>query len=219
MKKRLFLSFNLISALMVMAASVIAQDLKPVLLPKPQTEGGRLLMQVLKERKTVREFSPKSLPPQIMSDLLWAAWGINRPDSGRRTAPSALNKQEIDLYVATQEGLFLYNAKENSLKPMVSKDLRALTGRQPYVKDSPISLIFVADFSKMAGGTDEDKERYAWIDTGYISQNVYLFCASEGLATGVRALIDRPVLAREMNLRPDQRITLAQSVGFPKGKD
>jgi nitroreductase len=219
MKKRLFLAFNLISALMIMAASVFAQDLKPVLLPKPQMEGGRPLMQVLKERKTIREFSTKPLPPQMLADLLWAAWGINRPESGRRTAPTALNKQEIDLYVATSDGLFLYDAKENSLKPIVAKDIRALTGRQPYVKESPVSLIFVADFSKMAGGTDEEKERYAWTDTGYISQNVYLFCTSEGLATGVRALIDRPALAKEMNLRPDQRITMAQSVGFPKGKE
>jgi nitroreductase len=196
-----------------------AQDLKPVLLPKPQMEGGRPLMQVLKERKTVREFSPQALPAQTLANLLWAACGINRPDSGRRTAPSAMNRQEIDLYVATSEGLYLYDAKDNLLKMILSRDVRGLTGRQPFVKEAPVSLIYVADLSRVGGSTLEDKEKYAWADTGYISQDVYLFCASEGLVTGVRALIDRPTLAKEMGLRPDQRITLAQSVGFPKGKE
>ena len=173
-------------------------------------------MQVLKDRKTSREFGPEKIPAQVLSNLLWAAFGINRPDSGRRTAPSAMNRQEIDLYVATADGLFLYEAKENRLKTILTKDIRALTGRQPYAKESPVSLVYVADFSKMGRGTNEEKEFYAAADTGFIAQNVYLFCASEGLATGVRALIDRPALSREMNLRPDQRITLAQSVGYPK---
>lgn len=193
-----------------------AQELKTVPLLKPQTDGGRPLMQVLKDRKTTREFGPEKIPPQVLSNLLWAAFGINRTDSGRRTAPSAMNRQEIDLYVATGDGLFLYEAKEHQLKTILTKDIRALTGRQSYVKESPVSLVYVADFSKMGRSTNEEKEFYAAADTGFISQNVYLFCASEGLATGVRALIDRPALSKEMNLRPDQRITLAQSVGYPK---
>jgi nitroreductase len=193
-----------------------AQELKPVPLLKPQTDGGRPLMQVFMDRKTSREFSPQKLSPQVLSNLLWAAFGINRPDSGRRTAPSALNWQEIDVYVATSDGLFLYDAKGHLLKTILNKDIRALTGRQPYVKESPVSLVYVADYSKMGRGTNEEKEVYAAADTGFSSQNVYLFCASEGLATGVRALIDRPALSKEMNLRPDQRITLAQSVGYPK---
>jgi nitroreductase len=220
MEKRTHPLIGLVLALILtMPSALTAQDLKPLPLPKPQTEGGRPLMQVLKDRKTVREYSPKPLTPQMMADLLWAAWGINRADSGRRTAPSSVNKQEIDLYVAINNGLFLYDAKGNSLIPVSAKDIRALTGMQPYAKESPISLIFVADFSRVTGSTDEEKGMNAWADTGFISQNVYLFCASEGLATGVRARIDRQALAKEMKLRPDQRITMAQSVGFPKGKE
>ena len=220
MKKRTYTLIGLLLALALILPSVpYAQDLKPVPLPKPQTEGGRPLMQVLKDRQTIREYSPKPLSPQMMADLLWAAWGINRADSGRRTAPSSVNKQEIDLYVATGEGLFLYDAKGNSLIPVSAKDIRALTGMQPYAKESPVSLIFVADYSKVTGTTDEERGMNAMADTGFISQNVYLFCASEGLATGVRARIDRQVLAKEMKLRANQRITLAQSVGFPKGKN
>ncbi len=195
---------------------ISAQELKPVPLLKPQTEGGRPLMQVLKDRKTSREFGPEKISPQVLSNLLWAAFGINRPDSGRRTAPSALNWQEVEVYVATADGLFLYDPKGNLLKTVLTKDIRPLTGRQSYVKESPVSLIYVADYSKMGKITNEEKEFYVAADTGFISQNVYLFCASEGLATGVRALIDRPALGKEMNLRPDQRIILAQSVGYLK---
>ncbi len=217
MNRRVFQIVLLVLALVFVGPMIIsAQEPKPVPLLKPQTEGGRPLMQVLGDRKTSRAFSPEKLPAQVLSNLLWAAFGINRPDSGRRTAPSALNWQEIDLYVATGDGLFLYEAKEHGLKTILTKDIRALTGRQPYLKESPVSLVYVADFSKMGRSTNEGKEFYAAADTGFIAQNVYLFCASEGLATGVRALIDRPALAKEMNLRPDQRITLAQSVGYSK---
>ncbi|HSO72179.1 MAG TPA: nitroreductase family protein [Thermodesulfobacteriota bacterium] len=214
-------NFSPIAALVLAAISFFpigtsAQELKPIQLLKPQTEGGRPLMLVLKERKTSRTFSPEKLPQQMLSNLLWAAFGVNRPDSGRRTAPSALNWQEIDVYAATSDGLFLYDAKDHQLKPVLSKDLRALTGRQTYVQEAPVNLIFVADYSRMGQTTDEQKEFYGAADTGSIVQNVYLFCASEGLATGVRALIDRPALAKEMNLRSDQRIILAQSVGYPK---
>lgn len=217
MNKRFFpmaaLALAVISFFPVRAS---AQELKAIQLLKPQTDGGRPLMQVLKDRKTSRAFSPEKLPPQMLSNLLWAAFGVNRPESGRRTAPSALNWQEIDVYVAGSDGLFLYDAKDHQLKPVLNKDIRALTGRQTYVPEAPISLVFVADFSKMGQTTNEQKEFYGAADTGLIVQNVYLFCASEGLATGVRALIDRSALAKEMNLRPDQRIVLAQSVGYPK---
>ena len=189
------------------------QELKPIQLLKPQTDGGRPLMQVLKDRKTSRTFSPEKLPPQLLSNMLWAAFGVNRPDSGRRTAPSALNWQEIDVYVATGEGLFLYEAKDHQLKPVLNKDIRALTGRQTYVQ-RPRSVLFSSRIFPKWAETNEQKEFYGGADTGMIVQNVYLFCASEGLATGVRALIDRAALAKEMNLRPDQKIILAQSVGL-----
>jgi nitroreductase len=215
-KKSFQIVLSVLAFVFVGPMIISAQDLKTVPLLKPQTDGGRPLMQALRDRKTSREFSPEKIPAQVLSNLLWAAFGINRPDSGRRTAPSAVNWQEIDLYVATSDGLFLYDAKENRLKTLLTKDIRALTGRQPYAKESPVSLVYVADFSRMGRGTNEEKEFYSAADTGFIAQNVYLFCASEGLATGVRALIDRPALSREMNLRPDQKITLAQSVGYPK---
>ncbi|MDH7599607.1 MAG: SagB/ThcOx family dehydrogenase, partial [Sedimentisphaerales bacterium] len=128
-----------------------------------------------------------------------------------RTAPSAMNRQEIDIYVALQEGLYLYNAKEHRLDPVVKQDLRAATGNQPFVGQAPVNLIYVADMAKL-GRPDEPT---AYADTGFISQNVYLFCASEGLATVVRGMVPKESLAKAMNLRPDQKITLAQTVGYP----
>jgi len=192
------------------------QELKEIKLPAPQMEGGRPLMQVLKDRHSSREFSPEELPLQVLSNLLWAGYGINRTDSGKRTAPSAVNWQNIDIYVAMSKGLFLYDAKENDLLPILAEDIRAAAGTQSFVKDVPVNLIYVADFSKIPRGTEEDKIFYSAAHTGFISQNVYLYCASEGLATVVRAMVDRETLAKVMKLRPDQKIMLAQSVGYPK---
>lgn len=200
-----------LTGLILIAVSVSAQTEKPIVLPRPQTDGGKPLMQVLKERQSGREFSSEKLPPQLLSNLLWAAWGVNRPD-GRRTAPSASNRQEIDIYVATPEGLYLYNATDHQLQPLVKEDLRAATGRQPYVGQAALNLIYVADQTRM--GRPDDSTAFA--DTGFISQNVYLFCASEGLATVVRGSVDRESLSKLMKLRPDQKITLAQTVGYPK---
>lgn len=211
--RRSLLSWILV---IVFAGPALAQDLKPVELPKPDMEGGKPLMQVLKARQSGREFSTEKLPPQVLSNLLWAAWGINRPDSGRRTAPSASNRQEIEIYVATAEGLYLYDAKAHRLQPVVAKDLRAATGRQAFVGEAPVNLVYVADYSKMGKGSDEEKAFLSGANTGFIGQNVYLYCASEGLVTVVRAMADRPVLAKAMNLRPEQRITLVQTVGYPK---
>ena len=141
---------------------------------------------------------------------------MNRTDTGKRTAPSAMNRQEIDIYVATANGLYLYDAKAHVLNPILSEDIRAMTGTQEYVKDAAINLIYVADYSKMGTSTKEDKDIYSAADTGFISENVYLYCASEGLATVVRGSIDRPALAKMMKLRPDQKIILSQPVGYPK---
>jgi nitroreductase len=183
-------------------------------LPNPQLEGKKTLVQALQERKSARAFSDEKLSPQTLSNLLWAAFGISRPD-GRRTAPSARNWQEIDIYVSTPEGLYLWDAKSNELTQILAKDIRALTGTQPYVKEAAVNLIYVADFSKVSGGGG-DQNTEVGADTGFISQNVYLYCASEGLATVVRALIDRDALSKEMKLKPEQKIILAQSVGYPK---
>jgi nitroreductase len=193
----------------------VAQELKPIQLPKPQTEIGRPLMQVLNRRSSARTFSSEKLPAQVMSNLLWAAFGVNRPDSGKRTAPSAVNWQEADIYVATADGLYVYDAKENQLNPVLRDDVRAQTGTQPFVKDAPLDLVYVADLAK-TGSPSPDRDMYVAADVGFIAENVYLYCASEGLAAVVRGSIDRPALAKVMRLRPDQRIILGQTVGYPK---
>ena len=202
--------------LLIAPTSTFAQELKPIKLLQPQTEGGMPLMQALQARSSSRSFSTEELPPQVFSNLLWAAFGINRPKSGERTAPSAHNWQEIDIYVASAHGLYLYDAKAHALKPVLAEDIRGATGRQSFVKKAPVNLIYVADFSRMGSAADDEKVFYSAAATGFISQNVYLYSASEGLATVVRGTIDKPALAKKMNLRPDQRITLAQSVGYPK---
>jgi SagB-type dehydrogenase family enzyme len=206
----------LVIALMACATLVIAQEQKPVSLPPPQTSGGKPLMQALKDRQTSREFSGEKLSPQVLSNLLWAAFGINRPDSGKRTAPSAMNWQEIDIYVATQDGLYVYDAKANALDMVLNQDIRGATGLQPFVKDAPVDLVYVANLAKTGKASGEDQILYTAADTGFIAQNVYLFCASEGLAVVVRGSVDRAALAKLMKLRPDQKVILAQTVGYPK---
>jgi len=217
MKKGLLLAAGLVLSFSLISYGLIfAEEPKPIQLLKPQTDGGRPLMQVLKDRKSSREFSSEKLAPQTLSNLLWAAFGVSRPDSGKRTAPSAMNRQEIDVYVATADGLYLFDAKAHTLKPILAEDIRATTGLQPFVKDVPVNLVYVADFSRMDSMSNEQKDFYSAANTGFIAENVYLYCASEGLATVVRGLVDRPTLGKAMKLRADQKITLVQSVGYPK---
>ena len=199
-----------------MATMIGAQESEIVKLPAPQMTGGQPLMDRLKARQSSRDFGLDKLSPQIISNLLWAANGINRADSGKRTAPSAVNWQDIDIYISTADGLFLYLPKEHALKKILSEDVREAMGTQDFVKSVPVNLVYVSDYSKLAGGTDEDKRFFSGAHTGFISQNVYLFCASEGLATVIRGLIDREATAKTMMLRPDQHITLSQSIGYPK---
>ena len=212
---------GLLSALLLSAfaaaqapAATERTEVKRIALPKPQTDGGKPLMQALRDRKSSRAFSAQKLSEQTLSNLLWAACGVNRPD-GKRTAPSAMNKQETDVYALLADGAYLYEPKEHALRQISSADLRALTGMQPFVKDAPLNLVYVADGAKMTG---PEAERALWYGagTGFIAQNVYLFCASEGLATVVRGLVERPPLAQALGLRPEQKITLAQTVGYPK---
>jgi nitroreductase len=192
-----------------------ADEPKPISLPAPQTDGGKPLMQALKQRRTIRDLKPDKLPPQVLANLLWAGFGINRPESGQRTAPSAMNSQEMDVYVALPEGLYVYDAKPHQLRPVLGKDLRARTSGQPFATNAPVVLIYVADLPRLTKANPERREFYAGIDTGFISQNIYLCCASEGLATVVFDL-DRPPLAAAMHLRPEQKIILAQAIGYPK---
>jgi SagB-type dehydrogenase family enzyme len=192
-----------------------APDLQDISLPPPRMEGGKPLMQALKERQTTRAFSAKKLPLQVMSDLLWAAAGVNRPNDGKRTVPSAKNWQEIEVYAVTEDGAYLYDAKANRLTAVAKGDLRKLTSTQDFTAPAPLNLVYVADISKMKDAAPEDQALYSGADTGFISQNVYLFCASEGLATVVRASVDRKELAIALKLPAQKRITLAQTVGYP----
>jgi SagB-type dehydrogenase family enzyme len=202
--------------MLLVVASVMAEDIKPIELPKPDMTGGKPLMQVLADRQSSREFSADTLSLPVLSNLLWAACGVSRPESGKRTAPSARNMQEIDVYVAMAHGLYVYEPKSHTLQPVVAADVREATGMQPFVKDVPVNLIYVADYAKMGEGSENDKIMYSATDAAFISENVYLFCASEGLATVVRGSVEREKLAKAMQLRADQKIILAQSVGHPK---
>lgn len=191
-----------------------AEQAKTVALPAPRTSGGMPLMQALKERKSGRDYSGKDIFAQTLSDMLWAGFGVTRAD-GRRTAPSAANVQEIDIFVAKADGLFRYNAQANILELISSEDIREATGVQGFVKNAPVNLIYVADFSKK-GRFGTQKDSWAAMDTGFIAENVYLFCASEGLSTVVRGLFDEDLLSKKMKLRADQKVMLTQSVGYPQ---
>jgi len=219
MLKKILLIIAVISCFI---STSIAAEFAAIKLPPPDMKGGKPLMQCLKDRKTDRSFSTKKLPVEVLSNLLWAAAGISRPDSGKRTAPSAKNWQEVDVYVAMAEGLYLYNAKNHSLDPVLKADLRGETTHflQPSrssIEAAPLQLIYVADYSKMTIATsDENKLLYSGADSAFISQNVYLYCASEGLATGVRALLDKAGLAKNMKLRSKQKVVFVQAVGYPE---
>ncbi len=197
------------------AASLAAQQLAPIRLPAPRTDGGKPLMQALKNRHTSREFSPKKLSEQLLSDLLWAAFGVNRPQSGRRTAPSAWNQQEIDIYVFTSDGVWIYDAAAHLLKPVLPGDHRSETGTGAFAGQAPVSLVYVADYARTPKSRVELKPLYAAVLTGAIGQNVYLFCASEGLAAVIHNSTDDAALGARLGLRPDQQIILAQAVGYP----
>ncbi len=173
------------------------------------------LLQTLQLRQSRREFASRPLPEVLLLEMLWAGYGINRPESGKRTAPSARNQQEMDIYVAREDGLFLYNASAHGLTKLTDADLRADTGKQDYVAGAPVNLVYVSDFERMPEITAEKKLLFSGMCTGSISQNISLFCAANDLATVVRAYFDPELLAQKMNLRPGQHITLAQSIGFP----
>ncbi len=226
MNRREFMKASAATGAVLMTGSLpsaFAQELKPIKLLSPQLDGGKPLMQVLKDRKSTRWYAKKKIPLQVLSNLLWAAYGFNRPYTGH-TAPHA--RQEIDIYVATADGVFFYDAMENLLNPVVAEDVRSLSGQQypppgltgGYVGEAPVNLIYVWD------GSGEKKSKYyseeinlclAFSNTGFISQNVYLYCASEGLVTVVRNWFDKPALEKKMKLRPEQYATLVQSVGYP----
>ena len=183
-------------------------------LPIPKKTGGMPLMEALAKRVSIREYDTKEISMQQLSNLLWASFGVNRAD-GRRTAPSASNKQEIDIYVLLKKGAYVYDAQNNKLNQIITEDLRSQATDKGFA-DAPIQLIFIADLAKRGENSEEGKLRTANIDCGYISQNTNLFCTSEGLVTRPRGSVNRDILISKLNLRTDQKILLAHSVGFPK---
>lgn len=182
------------------------------LLPATQT-GGMPLMQALAARESQREFSKTPFPPQTLSDLLWSAAGINRTEHEGRTFPSAMNAQEVLLYVAMPEGLFLYDPKIHALELVVVRDVRPVTGNQDFVDTAPLDLVFVADHSRMKRIPAAQREAFAHVAAGAMAQNVYLYCASAGLSTVLRAWFDRHALSQAMGLSTDHQLLLSQTVG------
>ncbi len=203
-------------SVLVLLSVARTQDLKPIQLPSPQMDIGKPLMHALKLRQSARSFAAKPLSLQELSNLLWAADGINRPESGKRTAPTAMNWQEVDIFVVLQDAAYVYDAKQHCLNPVAPGDHREATGRQPFTKDAPVNLVYVSDRARMARASDEDKILWGGADVGFIAQNVYLYCASEGLSVVVRGMVDRDALGPVLKLRPEQKIILAQTVGYPK---
>lgn len=184
-----------------------------IVLPAANTDGGLPLMQALAQRQSQREFAPEPLPLAMLSDLLWAAAGLNRPGLGGRTAPSALNAQEVDVYVALPNGLYRYAALGHALHLVRAIDVRRVTGYQDFVDTAPLDLIMVADYSRMKLVPVSQRMAYAYTCAGAMAQNVYLYCASEGLATVIRAWLDRDALAKAMGLGSEQQVLLSQTVG------
>lgn len=216
MSKKTYLAGVVVLVIMFFITISWAAELLSVKLPVPNLNSGKSLMQSLQLRKSSRDFSTKKMPMEVLSNMLWAANGINRTESGKRTAPSAVNWQEIDIYVAMADGLYLYNAREHMLKQVIKKDIRELTGKQSFVKEAPVNLVYVADYSRMGKANAEEKNFYSAADTGFIAQNVYLYCASEGLVTVIRGSIDKDVLAKAMRLSDNQKVIMSQTVGYPE---
>ncbi len=194
---------------------MLALSAQNIQLPKPQKSGGKPLMEALNERQSSRNFmQDKSLSMQTLSNLLWAGWGYNREN--KRTAPSSRDRQEITIYVFLANGTYRYEAQKNQLELVVKKDLRKLTGDQDFVALAPLNLVYVADMKKVSGKNKEDALAAVYANTGFIAQNVYLFCASDNLNCVVRAMINRNALSKELNLSADDQITLAQTIGYGK---
>jgi SagB-type dehydrogenase family enzyme len=172
-------------------------------------------MQALNGRMSTKEFTTKAIPRGQISSLLWAAYGINRPESGKRTVATAVNCQDIDVYVVCEKAAYVYHAKEHRLMPVVNRDVRSLAATQEYAQLAPITLVYVSDYGRMPAGFEDKKPIYAAFHAGSISQNVYLYCASVGLGAVVRDSVDRARLRGVFNLSEDQTIVMAQSVGYP----
>lgn len=205
----------MIFTLTVLFLTSYAMAQTTIRLPAPAKTGGMPLMEALSKRATNRMMDgSRSLSTQQLSDLLWAAWGVNRED-GRRTAASALNRQEIDLYLIGRKAAYRYDAASHSLRLVAEGDFRRGVNAQEYTKTGDWILVYVADYAKMAGGDDRSNAATAGIDAGLIAQNVYLYGASEGLAVVVHSSVERRSVAQTLDLGPQQHIVVAQTVGIP----
>jgi nitroreductase len=189
-----------------------AQSIK---LPPPGT-GGLPLMQALVKRRSIRAYEERALPDQTMADLLWAAFGINRPESGDRTAPSWRHSIETDIYVCTRDAVYLYEPKAHELRRVLEIDIRGKTSSMVFAATAPIVLVYAADLGRMAEAPREQQVLNAHVDSAIVAQNVYLFCASAGLGTVILGTVDRSGLPKRMGLRDSQIVTFAQPVGYPK---
>lgn len=214
-----FLPSLAVSGLLTVSSgfSAIAQDLD---LPAPETQGGKPLLDTLKERKTARKFSDRELTPAELSNLLWAASGISRED-GRRTAPTARNAQEIDLYVVLKDAVYLFIPKENKLQLVAKEDIRPIIGNQPFVSKAPLNILLVLNGDKVDWvKTKEEKMRYGAVDSGFIGQNIYLYCTSAGLSSVFRAAgIQRDEVKSKLKLPESHEVLYAHTVGFPQEKE
>lgn len=186
-----------------------------IMLPSPVKQGGLPLMEALARRHSSRDFASTPLPLKLLSDLLWAAYGVNRADGGR-TAPSALNAHEIDIYVALTSGAYFYDADVHQLNLVAASDLRRITGYQDFVDEAPLDLVYVANHARMGMVPVARRESYASAAAGAIAQNVYLFAACNDLSTVIRAWIDRSAIADALGLTHEQQVLLSQTVGYPK---
>jgi len=200
-------------ALSAMPAAGRAQGSK--LLPPPRKEGGKPLMQTLQLRRSTRAYSSRPLSEQVLSDLLWAAYGINRA-SGERTAPYWRHIMVIDVYAAMADGVWLYDPKQHALSPHLSADIRADTGTQDFVVNAALNLVYVVHGERMKDISPEQRRLYGSVDAAFAGQNVYLYCASEGLATVFRGAVDYEKLGRAMALGEGQFVAFAQTVGYPQ---
>ena len=203
------------AAILAGSSGLVAAPLKIKQLPPPRATGGKPLIDALKLRRSTREYADRPLPLQVLSDLLWAAFGVNRP-SGDRTAPYWRHVMVIDVYAALADGVWLYDPKQHRLEQHLDADIRAQTGTQDFVGAAPLNLVYVAHGERMQDITGEDRRLYASVDAGFIGQNVYLFCASEGLATVFRGSLDTRALASAMRLGDGQFVTFAQTVGYAR---
>jgi nitroreductase len=195
---------------------VKARAIEPsIALPHPDRKGGLALMQALAKRHSSREFSPAPLPRTVISSLLWAAFGINRPHANGRTAPTARDAQEIDIYVALPGGLYIYDPFAHGLALVAAVDARRVTGYQDFGDEAPLDLVYVADHAHVATKSEQSR-CYSAVAAGAIVQNVYLYCASAGLATVVRAWLDRKALGAALRLTEHESIIVAQTVGYPR---